>query len=136
MGFSTHANTHRTFCSGAFDWRRDGCVTEVGWVADLQQLGTPPGAMLCPSNPAQISETYNDLLNLDPTTDKCVERLGSPTRTAADGTTTTNPCRTIAALSAGSEERRQIVEKQIFDAHFNTNYTASWFLVRTGVVLD
>ena len=53
-------------------------MTEVGWVADLVQQGTPPGKMLCPSNPAQISQTYNDLLSMDAGVDACVDRLGSP----------------------------------------------------------
>ena len=52
------------FCSGNFDWRTDGAVTEVGWVADLVKQGILPGKLLCPSNPAQLSETYDDLLNL------------------------------------------------------------------------
>ncbi len=78
MGISTYAGTHRTLCSGAFDWRRDGCVTEVGWVADLQQIGHSARRMLCPSNPAQISETYNDLLNFDPATDTASTGWGAP----------------------------------------------------------
>jgi len=36
----------------------------------------------------------------------------------------------------GSEARREIVEKQIYSEHYNTNYTPSWFMVRSGVRLD
>ncbi|MEM7314436.1 MAG: DUF1559 domain-containing protein, partial [Planctomycetota bacterium] len=27
------------YCTGGFNWRRDGCVTEIGWVADLVNAG-------------------------------------------------------------------------------------------------
>ena len=67
-------------CSGAFDWRYDGAVTEVGWVADLKNMGTPVGDMLCPSNPARLSKTYFDLANMDPAVDACASRLGTPHR--------------------------------------------------------
>ena len=98
IGLSQHAEKFGTYCSGAFDWMNDGSVTEIGWVADLVSIGIPPGSMLCPTNPAQISATYNDLLNVDTSTfDSCVNRLGSMPRTAPDGTQIVNPCRQIAA---------------------------------------
>jgi prepilin-type processing-associated H-X9-DG protein len=134
-----HADRFGTYCSGAFDWQRDGAVTEAGWVADLVGLGTPPGKMLCPSNPAQISATYNDLLNADVSTfDVCVNRIGSLPKTAPDGSQIINPCRQIvtAALSPGSDARLKIVQEQIYAKFFNTNYTASWCLVRSGPLLD
>ena len=33
LGFLSHADksSKNAFCSGAFDWRRDGAVTEIGW---------------------------------------------------------------------------------------------------------
>ncbi|MBN1591442.1 MAG: DUF1559 domain-containing protein [Pirellulales bacterium] len=139
IGMATHAQCHQSFCSGAFDWRHDGCVTEIGWVADLVKQGTPVGKMLCPSNPCQISHAYNDLLNKAVSSfDDCVNWKGSPATTEPDGTVTRNPCRAIAelGLAPGSEERRAFVEKYIFLKHFNTNYTASWWLVRSGVKLD
>ncbi len=136
VGFSSHASTHGVLCSGAFDWRRDGAVTEVGWVADLVKRGTPPGSMLCRSNPAEICDTYNDLLNMDDTIDSCVDRLGSPPQTLPDGTLLSNPCRLMAAEAPGSPAVRQIVEEQIYAKRYNTNYTPSWFLVRSAVLLD
>jgi len=134
-----HADRHGTLCSGAFDWSRDGCVTEIGWVADVVNAGTPAGEMLCPSNPYRISETYNDLLALDATTfDDCVDRLGSPPLTAPDGTPVANPCRAIAEtpLVPNTEQRRAFVEQRIYRESYNTNYTATWFLVRSAVLLD
>ena len=139
VGFHHHAGRMGTYCSGAFDWLRDGCVTEVGWVADMVNTEIPAGKMLCPSNPNQISETYNDLMQADTATfDNCVDRLGSEPRRQPDGTTIANPCRLIAEtpLAAGSEPRRELVEKQIYEKHYNTNYTASWFLVRSSVLID
>ena len=60
VGLLVHAEHHNDrLCSGAFDWKQDGCVTETGWVADLVNNGTLVGEMLCSSNPAEVSETYN-----------------------------------------------------------------------------
>lgn len=139
VGLQGHAQRHQRLCSGAFDWLGDGCVTEVGWVADLVNAGTPVGKMLCPSSPCTVAATYHDLLEANTATfDACVERLGSLPQTEPDGTVVTNPCRTIAAtpLAPGAEARRLLVQQQILEKHYNTNYTASWYLVRSGVVLD
>ena len=139
IGMMAHADRHGTYCSGAFDWNRDGCVTEVGWVADLVNTGTPVGKMLCPSSLAQVSEAYTDLLGLNPADfDPCVDHLGSPSSAAPDGTPIVNPCRLIAEtpLAPLTEPRRQLVEAAIYEQFYNTNYTASWFLVRSGVLLD
>ncbi len=144
VGFTAHIARRGTYCTGAFDWRRDGCVTEVGWVADLVQAGTLVGKMLCPSNLARVSLTYNDLLSMDWNVDSCVaDRRGSPPQIRPDGSRSINPCRFLAEGDpAGGvppptgEDRRAFVEQEIFNKHFNTNYTASWFLVRSGVLLD
>ncbi len=141
---TAHAANRRTFCTGAFDWRLDGAVTEVGWVADLVQRGAPVGKMLCPSNPARIAQTFNDLLSMDWDVDNCtVDRRGSPPQIAFDGSRQINPCRFIAEgdVAGGvppptGEDRRKYVEAQIFQAQYNTNYTASWYLVRGGIGLD
>jgi hypothetical protein len=49
-----------------------------------------------------------------------------------------NPCRAIARerTDAGQRKRRLFVEQEIFQRKFNTNYAASWLLVRGGVNLD
>lgn len=134
-----HAQRDRglAFSTGAFDWRSDGCVTEVGWVADLVRLEIPVGDMLCPANPARLSETYDDLLNWVPPApeDWCgVDYAGSQAQTLPDGSQLLNPCRRIIEGSAG--DRRALVETEILNRKFNTNYIASWFLVRSEVVLD
>lgn len=135
MGLVSRADTAGTLCSGAFDWRRDGAVTEVGWVADLVNRGTIVGDSLCPSNPLKMSQTYADLVNLDPTFNTCVERLGSPPTTLATGAPKINPCRQLAAIPPGPA-RVGLIESLILEKGYNTNYAASWFLVRSEVRLD
>lgn len=142
LGAGLHSFSGRQgkMCTGAFDWRLDGAVTEVGWVADLVGQGVLPGTMLCPSNPLQLSETYDDLLNATAADLKeCnVNPLGSAGTTLPDGAPLVNPCRQILALSLAprSPDRKAIVETSILDRGYNTNYVASWFMVRGGVQLD
>lgn len=139
VGFFAHAERNNgQLCSGAFDWRRDGAVTETGWVADLVNDGIPVGDMLCAANEARVSLTYKDLLKMTIKTEDdqaCVNWLGSEPRTLPDGTLDSNPCRTIATMGRG-EARRLIVQEQIFEKSYNTNYCASWLLVRSQPRLD
>ncbi|HEX5103493.1 MAG TPA: DUF1559 domain-containing protein [Pirellulaceae bacterium] len=145
QGMHIHAEASKEqFCSGAFDWLGDGAVTEMSWVGDLVQQGTPVGKMLCPSNTARSSDVYNDLLNLDTTSPNftnaaiCVNVLGSPPSTDPGGAIVMNPCRAIASapLAPGDPARRQLVESQVYKQFYNTNYTATWFLVRSEISLD
>lgn len=146
FGIGMHERATRyngVYCTGAFDWAQDGALTDMGWVADLVNDGQPVGKMLCPTNSARMSATYNDLLRTDVsgwTDTTCVNRLGRPPETLPDGSTRTNPCRLLiteaATYAAGTDERKQLVEREVLKRHFNTNYTASWFLVRGGVVLS
>jgi prepilin-type processing-associated H-X9-DG protein len=129
------------FCTGAFSWEMDGAVTEIGWVANLVNQNVLVGEMLCPSNPAKLSETYKDLLEMNPTSaNPCgVNWKGSAASTYPDGSVKINPCRRIAedaSLSAGSEARRLLIEKDVLKKWYNTNYAASWFLVRSSVSLN
>jgi prepilin-type N-terminal cleavage/methylation domain-containing protein/prepilin-type processing-associated H-X9-DG protein len=139
VGLTVVANRLGTYGTGAFDWRRDGAVTNVGWVADLIAHGTRPGDMLCSSNPARVNETYADLLTANfPLTDTCnPRRLGAEPGKLPDGTVVRNPCRQIIedAMPAG-EPRRELVEKQLFLEGYNSNYTASWLMTRSEPRLD
>jgi len=118
-------------CSGAFSWEYEGCVTEIGWVADLVNSGTPVGQMLCPTNEGVISEVYNELLSL-PAADPCVDRLGQPAKRLADGTTLDNACRQLSSAA----DKAKVVRELIFEKHYNTNYVATWFLARTEPLRD
>lgn len=137
MGMINYSDKHGDrFCSGAFDWSKDGAVTEVGWVADLVEQGVPVGQMLCPTSMARGSETFEHLFNLvPPSPSPCVDYLGKTPQALPDGTTLSNPCRVLAGLGAGSA-RTEVIATRILKQHYNTNYTASWFLVRGGVNLD
>ena len=106
------ANQNGSYCTGAFDWKRDGAVTEFGWVADLVGYGTVVGEMLCPSSPNRIHEAYGDLLDgTFPATDPLSpNRAGSRIKAKPDGTIGINPCRKILGaypsgipLAAGSD---------------------------------
>ena len=146
VGLQSHAARQKQFCSGAFDWTLDGCVTEYGWVADLVNSEIPVGTMLCPSNPAKIARTYNDLLRLN-TPDPCscidVNRqfVGTAPETLPDGSEAIQPCwkivkDSVPAYATTGDARHTLVSEQLYDEHYNTNYTASWYLVRGGPKLD
>lgn len=139
IGFTQHATSHKTLCTGAFDWKLDGCVTEIGWVADLVKSGVIPGKMLCASNPCRAAATYNDLINLDTSSVTTgVDLEGRTKRMDVDGETVLNPCKMIVEddLSPGSDERCELIAEAILAEHYNTNYTPSWYLVRSSVLLD
>jgi prepilin-type N-terminal cleavage/methylation domain-containing protein/prepilin-type processing-associated H-X9-DG protein len=151
-GMHAYAASHDSaYCTGNFDWYRDGAVTEIGWVADLMQNGVVVGKMLCPTNPARVSETYEDLYSATYTADAtCVNRLGPTPQHLPDGSWDRNACMEIigdpgdaatgrpstAAIAASSPERLQQIQKRIYGKGYNTNYAASWFLVRTGLNLN
>jgi prepilin-type N-terminal cleavage/methylation domain-containing protein/prepilin-type processing-associated H-X9-DG protein len=127
------------YCTGAFNWATDGAVTETGWVADLVNLGIPVGQMTCSANLGRLSETYADLLEANTgSLGNCVNYAGSAGRAAPDGTLIKNPCRVmIEAGAAGVDPARtQLVQTEIYDKFFNTNYTATFYLARTEYMLD
>jgi prepilin-type N-terminal cleavage/methylation domain-containing protein/prepilin-type processing-associated H-X9-DG protein len=140
-GFQAYANSNNgAFNSGNFDWGRDGAVTEIGWVADLVSRNYTVSKMTCPTNEARVSHTYNDLLTAATTAfgDPCVDKLGSTPKQLPDGTLGRNACREMfenPGVSSG-EGRRMHVETRILEKGYNTNYAASWFFVRGGVLLD
>jgi prepilin-type N-terminal cleavage/methylation domain-containing protein/prepilin-type processing-associated H-X9-DG protein len=139
VGFQTHAVNNGRLCTGAFDWVHDGAVTETGWVADLVNMGSAVGNMLCPSNPALASEVYNQLLEeTSASFDECVDAKGSEPSTAPDGTPIINPCRAILeqGLAPQSAARAALIQEKVLDKFYNTNFTASWTFVRSGPSLD
>jgi prepilin-type N-terminal cleavage/methylation domain-containing protein/prepilin-type processing-associated H-X9-DG protein len=151
QGFQIHAQQHKeAFNSGSFDWLKDGSITEIGWVADLVKLNFTPGKQLCPSNPARGAEALEQALSLSTGSGPfvaaagCVDVLGPPPKRAPDNTLVWNACRYMAdpaspgsVLGGGpSPGRRNWIEQEVMLNSFNTNYTASWFFVRSGVLLD
>lgn len=144
MQLHAERDSQQRLCTGAFDWKRDGSVVDYGWVADLVNTNVIVGDMLCASNPRKLSEKFNDLLGLTATSlDSCgIDLAGRQHETQPDGTIQVNPCRQIVGdypggtpLSPGTDERRLAVER-ILEAGYNSNYAASWFLVRSGANVD
>ncbi len=133
QGLTQYATRMGRFCSGAWDWKRDGAVHEVGWVADLVIQGIPVGDLVCPTNDARLSRVYHELLTMDPSSNTCADSIGGSDRTLPDGTVMPNPCR---QLSSPTGDKARIVTELFYKKKFNTNYTASWFLVRGEVELD
>ncbi len=147
IAFTAHSLSDRrkAFCSGNFDWRMDGSVIDHGWVADMVNEGQPVSQMLCPSSGAELSETIEQLLTItvpngsdgNPDT-QCVDWVGRQSVMQMDGVEVMNPCRMIATLKppSGDPARVQAIEKHVLGLFYNTNYAATWFLVRGDVSFD
>ncbi len=132
MGFSLHADRdpQSRLCTGAYDYRRDGCVDTWGWVADLMKIGAAvPNEMRCPSNQLLGLEKLNDLLGFNTSDDP---KDGAPTERLDTGACTAF---FSGGAAPGTPERRAVVQKLVNDG-FNTNYSSSWFFARTGPKLD
>lgn len=122
-------------CSGAYDFGRDGDPTQFGWVADVMSInGGRPGEMLCPSNTIKGLEKLNDMLGEVSTIDGSVmppERIGVGSFAQDIGV---DPVTGVPSVAA-SPGRDELVKKAIEEG-FNTNYSSSWHMVRSGVLLD
>jgi prepilin-type N-terminal cleavage/methylation domain-containing protein/prepilin-type processing-associated H-X9-DG protein len=132
LGLMQYGTRSNYLCSGAWDWKRDGAVTELGWVADLVHQGVSPGDLMCPSNPSKLSNVYAQMMTFDPTGNPCADSLGGADQTMPDGSVIVNPCRAIFA----STEKGKMLDELLLTKKFNTNYAAGWFLVRSEVVID
>ena len=121
-------------CSGNFDWEGDGAVTDVGWVADLVESGILTGKLLCPTNEARASVTIEEVLTRTSFAVTCnINPEGKPAEQLPDGTLLAGPCRKIAG---GAADRVGIVRTELIEQGYNTNYAASWFLVRGDLKLS
>lgn len=133
----TSTSSQGEYCSGAFDLERDGVPTEIGWVADAVQRGTLASELMCPSTSARSSKAIEQLITM-PTaqfrTTAFYDRLGSDDYTDEMGQLRTNICRKIVAGPAAN--RVADIQSKVIDQGYNTNFAASWFLTRTGFVLD
>ncbi len=132
------ASARGKFCTGNFDWANDGAVSDYGWVADMVDNGILPGELLCPTNPARASATIEEVLSRSPVSTLCgIDPAGKVAQLLPDGTKLTGACRDIVegSLAAG-DARREVVIKKLIEKGYNTNYAASWYLVRTAVNLD
>ncbi len=116
------------FCSGAYDWNRDGCPDQYGWVADMsKQKAGFANDMLCPTNTLRGLEKLNDLmgLNTSDANEMPPERQGKGAL-----------CVALAAQSANSDARARILGEAIRTTGINTNYASSWYMVRGQALLS
>ncbi|MFM7070463.1 MAG: prepilin-type N-terminal cleavage/methylation domain-containing protein [Planctomycetota bacterium] len=131
VSLTTHADgdPRERYCSGAFDGKRDGSIDTIGWVADMVNGGMgQPGKMLCPSNPAKLSEKINDYLGA--ITYDANEATSDSTKLNAGAAATV-----LATGSNFSTDRANAVVEQFLKKGYNTNYASSWFLVRSAANL-
>jgi prepilin-type N-terminal cleavage/methylation domain-containing protein/prepilin-type processing-associated H-X9-DG protein len=131
----------KAFCTGNFDLLADGVPTETGWVADLVIQGVLPGEMMCPSSECQASAAIEQTLTIntaDIVANPCVDRLGRKQYTDEMGQNIVNITRSIAqgSIPPGSPERADLIGRRMLEEGFNTNYAASWFMVRGEINLD
>jgi hypothetical protein len=125
LGLLIHADRDplKRYCSGAYDWYHDGCPDSVGWVADLVNMNIArPIDLLCPANPMRGNEQLVELY----TKSYLQTESGNPNPQHATagvcGTTTWGPPSTADRVAA--------IEKYLLDKGYDSNYTASWYLVR------
>ena len=117
-------------CTGAFDFRRDGCPDTWGWVADLVNTGAARvGEMLCPTNPLRAPEKYNDLLGALDSSDG---KDGCPAVRLDHGACGVGTSR-FDGTTENTADRADYLVRAFWEKGYNTNYVASWYLVRSGV---
>jgi prepilin-type N-terminal cleavage/methylation domain-containing protein/prepilin-type processing-associated H-X9-DG protein len=128
------------YCTGASDFRRDGCMDTWGWVADMVNAGGGKvSEMLCPSNPLKASEKINDLYGKDTADAKDAPPPGRLTAgvcgsTVWKGLTYTAPDTdtTFGGTKELTSSRATMVAWAFIEDGYNTNYAASYHLVRTA----
>jgi prepilin-type N-terminal cleavage/methylation domain-containing protein/prepilin-type processing-associated H-X9-DG protein len=126
------------FCTGASDYRRDGCMDTWGWVADIVNTGGGKvSEMTCPTNPLLGSEKLNDLLGGDSTDGKDgadPAKLDSGVCGSPNWKGLVGPAGTafFGGTDINTPERASLVSWAFMDGGYNTNYSASWYLARSG----
>jgi hypothetical protein len=119
------------YCTGAYDWEYDGCPDTIGWVADLVNSGScRPGEMLCPANPMQGNEKLMQLYLRDAAE---IEMLDPNPALIGTGVCGAKP---NVLGQVYTPERQHAIEQHILALGYNTNYAASWYLVRGGIRLS
>ena len=130
------------YCTGASDFRRDGCMDTWGWVADMVNAGGGKvSEMTCPSNPLKASEKINDLYGKDTADAKDNPPPGRLTagvcgQAVWKGLTYTVPGTDTDTTFGGTKEltasRATMIAWAFFEDGYNTNYSTSYLLVRTS----
>ena len=147
----TVSDPNAAFCSGDFNYERDGLPTETGWIADLVDRGVLASEMRCVANPAPTSKAVHQLMSMPlneidgsdiascSSCEVCMgdRRLGKEPYTNSAGDLVRNVAYEIkdGAIAPG-DDRGPVINKKMFEKGYNTNYAGSWFLFRTGFQLD
>lgn len=132
MSIFADKDPQQRYCSGAYDFRRDGCPDTWGWVADLVNIGAAnPGEMLCPTNPIKYQEKWNDMIGADTTNGKD----GASIYRLACGVCNYGGSN-FGGTAINTPERADFITRSLLEKGYNTNYAASWFLVRGGVKFE
>ncbi len=140
VGLFKYSNTSPSaaYCSGASDFRRDGCMDTYGWVADLVNVGDANmNESLDPSNSLKGTEKLNDLYGFDTSNGSNgvpVSRLtegmcGQTTWKGVGGGSGT----TFAGTAITTADRADLVARYFIQGGYNTNYVAGWHLVRSAM---
>lgn len=137
----TISTSDGAFCSGAFDLERDGIPTEIGWVSDVARRGMLPSEMRCPSSGVLTSKAIEQMLTFpvaDFSSPTLADLLGSKPFFDDTGRAVKNICRTIVddKLAPLSQERIDLVNTKMLEEGFNTNFAATWFLVRSELRIN
>ncbi len=120
------------YCTGAYDFRRDGCPDTWGWVADIVNIGAgKPQEMLCPTNPIRGSEKLNDLWGRDSTD----ASDGAPVDRLQSGACFLNGT-SFGGVADDTPARADMVARLFLDKGYGTNYASSWYLVRSGLKFE
>ncbi|WP_231617471.1 DUF1559 family PulG-like putative transporter [Novipirellula aureliae] len=141
----------RSYCSGDFNFERDGVPTEYGWVSDLVDRGILVGEMRCPGNPATSSVAIQQVLTMDindislasdascAACTRCMDgrRMGSEPYVNAMGDRVANVAYEIVENGlVDPVARASVISKKMIQEGYNTNYAGSWFLFRSEFRLD
>ncbi len=117
-------------CTGALDWKRDGCPDTYGIAADLKSVNAGNvSKLMCPTSEIRGTEKLNDLLGVVNSSNLSAMPADRVGKGKLCNDTTTG----LLALTAGSAARAARVSRAIEEDGVNMNYATSWFLVRGGV---
>lgn len=132
------------FSSGAPDYCRDGCPDTWGWIADYVNSGlADANGIYCDASRAKGGQYLNQVLALKPGD----QQVLSPGDRAKDGicgsrlfplTKTSGSAKTdfFSGTEDSSSQRSELIARWFLDKSYNSNYTASWVLVRSQPRLE
>lgn len=128
ISMHTYADTdpQERYCTGAYDWKRDGCPDTYGWVADMAKLKAGSAHNLrCPSNSIRGIEKLNDIVGGNTS-----ESSAAPADRAGKGELCSDITGGTFTTHIGGAAAAKFLGEAIKSKGLNTNYANSWFAVR------